>query len=114
MPPPIGHTRAGCAVALTLIPSSVPRVWEVWVSLDHGTPGRGGLLGWPLSRRRAQAARTWFWASASQRPVRTSGQGSAVDLFCGDRVRGSAHGPRRHRAGIRQGWHGCLVSEDMP
>ena len=30
MPSPIGHTLAGCAVALALIPSGVPQAWEAW------------------------------------------------------------------------------------
>ena len=30
MPSPIGHTLAGCAVALALIPLGVPQAWEAW------------------------------------------------------------------------------------
>ena len=129
MPSPIGHTLAGCAVALVLIPSGMPQAWEAWalclisanladvdflpglltgnpralhrgpshslmaaliaagvgaslvtwssmpwltraaliflaygshVGLDYFTPGRGVLLGWPLSRRRHKASRPWF------------------------------------------------------
>ena len=30
MPSPIGHTLAGCAVALALIPPDTPQVWEAW------------------------------------------------------------------------------------
>lgn len=30
MPSPIGHTLAGCAVALALIPAGVPHAWEAW------------------------------------------------------------------------------------
>jgi membrane-bound metal-dependent hydrolase YbcI (DUF457 family) len=30
MTSPIGHTLAGCAVALALIPSGVPHAWEAW------------------------------------------------------------------------------------
>ena len=125
MPSPIGHTLAGCAVGLALIPSQMPQVWEAWawcliganlpdvdfipgfltgsprtfhrgpshslmaavvvaglgvslltwlsipwltragliflaytshVGLDYFTPGRGVLLGWPISHRRYQAA----------------------------------------------------------
>jgi membrane-bound metal-dependent hydrolase YbcI (DUF457 family) len=129
MPSPIGHTLAGCAVALALIPPGIPQAWEAWacclisanladvdfipglltgnprafhrgashtivaafimaaigaslwtwsampwlvragiifvayashVGLDYLTPGRGLLMGWPLSRRRYQAERPWF------------------------------------------------------
>jgi inner membrane protein len=129
MPSPIGHTLAGCAVALALIPPQMPHAWEAWalclvsanladldfipglivgrprafhrglshsvmaalmaaglgaslmawsaipwftragliflsyashVGLDYGTPGRGVLLSWPVSRRRYRAARPWF------------------------------------------------------
>jgi membrane-bound metal-dependent hydrolase YbcI (DUF457 family) len=129
MPSPIGHTLAGCAVALALIPPGIPQAWEAWacclisanlpdadfipglltgkprafhrgtshtimaafivaatgaslwtwsampwlvraglifvayashVGLDYFTPGRGLLMGWPLSRRRYQAERPWF------------------------------------------------------
>ena len=30
MPSPIGHTLAGCAVGLALIPSQMPQAWEAW------------------------------------------------------------------------------------
>jgi LexA-binding, inner membrane-associated putative hydrolase len=129
MPSPIGHTLAGCAVTLAVMPSEMLQAWEAWalclvcanladvdfipglltgnprtfhrgpshslmaalvatglgasfltwsaapwrtwagliflayashVALDYFTPGRGVLLGWPLSRRRYQAARPWF------------------------------------------------------
>ena len=30
MPSPIGHTLAGCAVALALIPPGMPQAWEAW------------------------------------------------------------------------------------
>jgi membrane-bound metal-dependent hydrolase YbcI (DUF457 family) len=30
MPFPVGHTLAGCAVALALIPSGTPHAWEAW------------------------------------------------------------------------------------
>jgi len=30
MPSPIGHTLAGCAIALALIPPEMPHAWEVW------------------------------------------------------------------------------------
>jgi membrane-bound metal-dependent hydrolase YbcI (DUF457 family) len=30
MPSPIGHTLAGCAVALTLIPPQLPQAWQAW------------------------------------------------------------------------------------
>lgn len=30
MPSPIGHTLAGCAVALALIPPGIPQAWEAW------------------------------------------------------------------------------------
>ncbi len=129
MPSPIGHTLAGCAVALAVMPSQMLQAWEAWalcficanlpdvdfipglltgdprtfhrgpshsvmaalvatclggalltwsavpwqigagliflaygshVALDCFTPGRGVLLGWPLSSRRYQATRPWF------------------------------------------------------
>lgn len=30
MPSPIGHTLAGCAVAVALIPPGMPQAWEAW------------------------------------------------------------------------------------
>jgi len=30
MPSPIGHTLAGCAVALALIPPQMPQAWQAW------------------------------------------------------------------------------------
>jgi hypothetical protein len=30
MPSPIGHTLAGCAVALALIPPGISQAWEAW------------------------------------------------------------------------------------
>jgi membrane-bound metal-dependent hydrolase YbcI (DUF457 family) len=30
MPSPIGHTLAGCAVALVLIPPQMPQAWQAW------------------------------------------------------------------------------------
>jgi membrane-bound metal-dependent hydrolase YbcI (DUF457 family) len=140
MPSPIGHTLAGCAVALALIPPQMPQAWEAWafclisanlpdmdfipgfltdnprafhrgpshsmlaafvaavlgaslwigsslpwltragviflayvshVGLDYHTPGRGVLLGWPISYRRYQAAHPWFWSM----PVGTTRRG---------------------------------------
>jgi membrane-bound metal-dependent hydrolase YbcI (DUF457 family) len=145
MPSPIGHTLAGCAVALACIPPQMPQAWEAWawcliganladtdfipglltgaprafhrgpshsliaafvvaglgaslwtesplpwltragliflaygshVGLDYFTPGRGVLLGWPLSRRRYQAARPWFRSVS----VRKTRQGFRVGI----------------------------------
>jgi len=137
---PIGHTLAGCAVALACIPPQMPQAWEAWpwclisanladmdfspglltgsprafhrgpshsliaafavagigaslwtesplpwlmraglillaygshVGLDYFTPGRGVLLGWPISHRRHRAVRPWF-QSVSVRKTRQS------------------------------------------
>jgi membrane-bound metal-dependent hydrolase YbcI (DUF457 family) len=145
MPSPIGHTLAGCAVALALIPPGIPQAWEAWacclisanlpdadfipglltgnprafhrgashtimatfivaatgaslwtwaampwlvraglifvayashVGLDYLTPGRGLMMGWPLSRRRYQAGRPWFLSVTvrkTRHPVKMKG-----------------------------------------